>query len=303
MVEKINKSAGGEKLTIEEIRDKGKSQGLSYVQSLSSCFFEEIMRWVERSDLKDRMWLKPEEFYLKGKGRGTEAGQMTYYMKDISYTDLEEMVSDIQRQKRQEQVSLDWQLLFYDLQLEIGLSLKVTKVLVPFRIVVRPVWQADCFPEEEVYQPIFGEFEPVSYKTYPEELNLAECFFEMMEKLELIGDMRPYGEALRILKTRSVDGRRVSQYVKELQGIRKMTSWEKRWETVAGYGNYTYMKKRWDKYRKRDLKINRRESGDKEVSWSELMVLLKEFFTPLWESIQKDQIFLGDWMPQLGKYL
>ncbi len=289
--------------SIEEIRKRGKARGLSYAQSLSAYFFEEILIWMNQSSIKERMWLKPEEFHLQGRGKKTTPNRILYYMKEISYQELTEAIEEFQSQKERKDRIVDGELLFYDRQLEVSLTLKVDAVTVPFKILVRPVWQKDCFPEEGQYQPVFQKGEAVFYRKYPEEMNLSECFFEMMDRLELIGDMQPYGEALRILSTQAVDGRRVFLYMQELLEKQGLTSAGKRWETVLGYADYRYMEKRWSKYRKAHQKGNAQGETDSLKSWPEVIALFNEFFTPLWEGVLKDEIFIGDWMPSLGRYL
>ena len=72
----------------------------------------------------------------------------------------------------------------------------------------------------------------------------------------------------------------------------------KRLETVLGYKTYGYMKKRWNRYRKECDDLDKEED-----SWENVMDLLKECFLPVWEAIERDEVFIGDWMPQLGRYL
>lgn len=290
-------------ISIEDIRKRGKVLGLSYAQSLSAYIFEEILVWMNHSSIKDRMWLKPEEFHLQGRGKKTAPNRILYYMKEISYQELTETIREFQSQKDQKDMIVGGELLFYDRQLEAALTLQVDSVAVPFKILVRPVWQKDCYPEEGQYQPVFQEGGAVSYRKYPEEMNLSECFFEMMDRLELIGDMQPYGEALRILSTRAVNGRRVFLDMQELLKKRGLTSADKRWETVRGYADYRYMEKRWSKYRKTHQKGNTSVEAGGLKSWPEVIALLNEFFAPLWDGILKDEIFIGDWMPSLGRYL
>ena len=58
------------------------------------------------------------------------------------------------------------------------------------------------------------------------------------------------------------------------------------------------MKKKWNRYVK--------ECGDldkKEDSWERVLELMEECFRPVWQAIDQDEIFIGDWMPQLGRYL
>ena len=55
------------------------------------------------------------------------------------------------------------------------------------------------------------------------------------------------------------------------------------------------MKRKWTAYLKREHK--------KEPDWVEVMTLLEAFFPPVWRAIIKDDIFIGDWMPELCRFL
>lgn len=282
-------------ITVEDIKKKGKNLGLSYTQSLSRYLFEEILCRISSSQLKDQVWLKLEESYIHGEKKKITPNRIIYYMKEISYEKLNQAMESILEQKKNDGIQMKWRLLFLDEQLEIVLDTQVDQVELPFKIIVRPVWQQEQFPEEETYRLAFQENREITYQSYPKELNLAECFYEILDRLELIGSMEPYGTIQRILSAYPVEGRHFYFDMKELFAVRKLASMEKRWKTVLEYAGYTYMEKRWNKYR--------RNTSQTDISWKELLSCMDKFYTPVWEAIQKDMIFFGDWMPHLGRYL
>ena len=55
------------------------------------------------------------------------------------------------------------------------------------------------------------------------------------------------------------------------------------------------MKKRW--------KSQSRRKREYYPQWEQVVVLLGTFFTPIFDSIINNEIFLGDWMPQLKRFL
>ncbi len=284
-------------MTIEGIRQKGKSLGLSYVQSLSLFLFETVLTWVSETELQELLWLKLSEIFLTDKKQG-ELNEIIFYTKEISYERLEASIQTLLLKKEHEFSKLSWELLIYDRQLQIPLEVQLGQVPVAFQLVIRPIWGQDQFPEEGHYllKMLGDEKNPeIAYRAYPTELNLAECFYEILENLELIGDLDAYDLACRILKEYPIEGRRIYVHMKELVERQPMASLEKRWDTVSGYREYGYMRKRWNKYQK-----GRKE---KTSSWEECMDLLEKFFSPIWKAIQEDTIFFGDWMPSLGRYL
>ena len=66
-------------------------------------------------------------------------------------------------------------------------------------------------------------------------------------------------------------------------------------DMLAGYGNYTYMKRKW--------KVELRQKKKSEPEWSDVNKCLVNFLRPIWEAMEKNMVFLGDWMPQLKRFL
>ena len=279
-------------MTVDQIRTAGKKCKLSYIQALSLYLFERVLHWVSRSELKDEMWLKRPE--LPGKGKDINSNEIIFYMKKISYLTLLDMAAGIFQDKEEHVPRMNWEMLFYDRQLEIVLDMRVEHVAFPFKVIIRPVWDEEQYPEKETYQLRLIQGEEIHYAAYPMELELAECMYEILDKLELIHDMQPYGTACQILRIHPVNGRRMFQNLSDFFEKQKISSMERRWDTVLGYKSYTYMKKRWNKYEK---------SLHMGLSWEECLELLNLFFTPIWEAIREDRVFFGDWMPHLGRYL
>ena len=57
----------------------------------------------------------------------------------------------------------------------------------------------------------------------------------------------------------------------------------------------SYMEKKWKSLLRKEKK--------KEPTWQEVHGLICRFLEPIWEKLMEDQIFFGDWMPQLGRFL
>ena len=99
----------------------------------------------------------------------------------------------------------------------------------------------------------------------------------------------------QILKKEALDGRKVEQQIIEIGTKRELFFGKDRLDTVLRYKDYTYMKRKWTAYLKRERK--------KEPDWVEVMILLEAFFPPVWRAIIRDEIFIGDWMPELCRFL
>ena len=141
------------------------------------------------------------------------------------------------------------------------------------------------FDEERVYDIL--ELSP--------EDEAAECMVKILEQLELISDMRPYGELMELLTEESLRGHQVSE--RFLSGCREknLELDEKRLELWESYSEYIYMKRKWDKYKKRQKNMS--------YPWETTHNLLSKFIKPIYETIIREEVFFGDWMPELGRFL
>ncbi len=66
-------------------------------------------------------------------------------------------------------------------------------------------------------------------------------------------------------------------------------------EMIKNYRSYSYMKKKWRRY----LKSEKKSSPD----WEEIVDKVVLFLSPIWDMMCKDLIFIGDWMPEVGRFL
>lgn len=135
----------------------------------------------------------------------------------------------------------------------------------------------------------------IHFKQYPSEQVLAESFVTILEKMELINDLSVYHDIYAIVKKESIDGRRVQQQIVDIGEQRALMLRTERFKKILDYRDYTYMKKKWKIYLKREKKT--------APSWGEVIDLMERFYAPLYAAITEDSIFLGDWMPELMRYL
>ena len=129
----------------------------------------------------------------------------------------------------------------------------------------------------------------------PKEEELAKHLFEIIEKLELINNMDHYLDSYDILTTYPVNGRKVKDRLTELLSEKEIVIDDTRIDMLKGYTDYTYMKKKW--------KVELRQKKKSEPLWSDVNQCLINFIDPIWQAMEKNIVFLGDWMPQLKRFL
>ena len=70
---------------------------------------------------------------------------------------------------------------------------------------------------------------------------------------------------------------------------------KERFDMFEGYQSSSYMKKKWKSYLKKEKK--------KTPSFEEVMKVMIAYYRPIWDSLAEGNYYLGDWMPELMRYL
>ena len=149
--------------------------------------------------------------------------------------------------------------------------------------------------EKQELQSVFFEKKCAAYQHFPVETYLAEQLFTILKYLELIPSMEVYDTTFRLLKQETVDGRHIYETLSFFCEKEEVIPQEKRIEMLESYDTYTYMKKRWEKYV--------RKQGMENVSWETVLHRIVLFLRPVWNAMCRDEVFFGDWMPDLERYL
>ena len=107
----------------------------------------------------------------------------------------------------------------------------------------------------------------------------------MIRDMELLPDMSVYDKVYGILKTEPVDGRHIQELLGEHCKKQQLLPEESRMKEILSYRDYSYMRKRWEKY----LRHRKR----KEPAWTEVMQVLEQFLPQMWSTLCRDEIFFG----------
>lgn len=131
---------------------------------------------------------------------------------------------------------------------------------------------------------------------------LEEHLAEILHYLELIPSMEAYEKAYELLGRESYDGRRF--------GMSLLREWDKLGQELSTkqsdflreYESSSYMEKRWKQHVK-NRKTDIQHKCDEFPEWQEVCGRVNRFVLPIWECFCRDEIFFGDWMPDLERYL
>jgi hypothetical protein len=179
---------------------------------------------------------------------------------------------------------------------ETGIILKITidDMYIPINLYFKK-HGASHEPEKITLELIAYGNRKVDVLINPKEEELSKHLLEIIDKLELINNMDHYYGAYEILTSNPVNGRKVKDRLNELVKEKDIVIDDTRLNMLKSYGDYTYMKRKW--------KVELRQKKKSEPQWSDVNNCLINFLSPIWDAMEKNMVFLGDWMPQLKRFL
>lgn len=292
------------------LKAKSEEFGIPFSNLLAGYVLEELMYLIEDSPFSLFLWLKNssvlgiEQYRKKNmltlefayvtdrlamKKEGVVPGQklslkMGYVM--LAYILKVEKVPEISWKGR---ASMKGD------TVELEVTGEFEEMTVPIHIRVTELTEEGMAPVRRDFPLFMQNNRKIPYLEYPLEIVLTEKLFEIIKNMELIPEMYAYDMVHQILSTEAVDGRHIRAMLSEACKREQLVPEEERIQTILSYKNYTYMRKRWEKY----LRHRKR----KEPSWEEVMGLLEGFLPRIWKSLCEDEVFFGDWMPGLGRFL
>ena len=179
--------------------------------------------------------------------------------------------------------------------IRISVELLLEDMYVPLVVDVEKILTSHLFPREETLRLLMENNKAVTLKLYPIEQMVALHLAEMIKQLELINQMEHYMELYDILKKYPIEGRKVKDEMVRLCEEMKIFTDEKAYSLWVTYFDYTYMKKKW--------KVLLRQQKREEPTWQEAFLLIKKFFEPIWQAVCREEVFFGDWMPEIERFL
>lgn len=249
------------------------------IEVLTEQLRYEVLERILTNEYRDKLWMKK-----RIENEKIEPG-LVFYPANNNQKEMLEALRELFLPEAMEVKNLPIAL---ENKNRILLEFEREKYHIPFFIEVKPYKEILLHPAEET-------FEKLTYLRFPTEEYLAQGFYEIVDKLELLNDLSWYKEIYDILLTETIDGRRVRDCFGRLLERKAIPSLEKRLDTIKGYADYGYMKKKWKNEKKR-------QSGA-FPEWKDVISLLVTFFSPIYDAVIRDEVFFEDWMPQLGRYL
>ena len=175
------------------------------------------------------------------------------------------------------------------------LTAKIEELQIPVQLLLEQEKDEQLEPSREELQLFLEDNRSVEYLHYPMEGILAEHFIRIMRDMELINDMGSYYILYELLSKEMNSSRKVTEQIESLAKEQKIPLKKGRFDMFEGYQSSSYMKKKWKSYLKKEKK--------KTPSFEEVMKVMIAYYRPIWDSLAEGNYYLGDWMPELMRYL
>ena len=285
---------------IAAIREKSMELDLEMESLLAVYMLEQLALRLAGSERGERLLLKnPAAFHVKGQ-RGVHQLQYAYVCEDgerLTKADFAAFLKSAVKWEKQTNINWSWRSHMEGARLVVELDGELEGVRIPLSLVVDPIDRAAWQHEPGTYElrMIMETSKTSPIPSYPLEEQFFDDLAEALKNLELIRDMGVYERIYDALALLSFEGRPFQKKLEQYCAERHIVMDETRYKQMERYLNYPYMIKKWQAYRKRQ----KRQLPEWEIVYGRLWT----FLMPLWSAALQGLIYLGSWIPDLGRYL
>lgn len=278
-----------------------KKSGLKTKEAIVIYIKELIIKKLSESEFKDCLFLEnmPEKtnneinYYYSGDGKYIEDDTFVPGAK-LTKKFAESFFSLIQ-DLNDENININGKVYDEGGTFEILIGADIFGMYSPIELRLMPLEPNENVPEKIEYTMLSKSDEKIIFFMYPVEVILSDIASEILSKLELMYDMEKYSEVFRITQSKSFDGTKFSVKLLYFCKKRNVPLTDERLFLFLSYRNNNRLKARWNRFIK--------HNGESDLKWEELMGRMAALLGPVWDKLCNDDVFTGDWMPELGRYL
>lgn len=286
------------KKSLSAVKAKSEELKIPYENLLSAFVIEEAVMAFCGSDEAENFRLKNNNIlsleYYRRKAP-TRLEYMVLSEEELTVRNVIHRMSKIFQNEKKAELWWKYRVEKEDEGICVYLSAKIEELQIPVQLVLEQEKEEPSDPSHEELHPFLEEDRSVEYLHYPMEGILAEHFIRIMRDMELINDMGSYYILYELLSKEMNSSRKVTEQIESLAKEQKIPLKKERFDMFEGYQSSSYMKKKWKSYLKKEKK--------KTPSFEEVMKVMIAYYRPIWDSLAEGNYYLGDWMPELMRYL
>lgn len=286
------------KKSLSAVKAKSEELKIPYENLLSAFVIEEAVTAVCESDEAENFRLKNNSILSLEYYRRKAPTRLEYVIlseEELTVRNVIHRMSKIFQNEKKAELWWKYRVEKEDEGICVYLSAKIEELQIPVQLVLEQEKEEPSEPSHEELHPFLEEERSVEYLHYPMEGILAEHFIRIMRDMELINDMGSYYILYELLSKEMNSSRKVTEQIESLAKEQKIPLKKERFDMFEGYQSSSYMKKKWKSYLKREKK--------KTPSFEEVMKVMIAYYRPIWDSLTEGNYYLGDWMPELMRYL
>ncbi len=281
-----------------DLQEKSEEWKLPFSNLLAGFVLEEFMLRFSASELKDQLLLRNASMF------GLEQYRKENILKLDFFCEPDESIPEKLLQlylEKKEQSPVRWKGTISSQQAGACLELQgqFEEMEVPLTVGIHFMHLGKMWGLAEKQIPfLMDETVQIEWKEFPAELVLAKQIFVILRDMEQISDMDIYREVFFILRNETLNGRHVCELLEDMCKTEGMIPDKELLEQIFSCRDDPYMKERWEKFCQ-DSVI----AGTETLKWEEEMERFHHFLGDMWEAVCKDEVFFGDWMPELARFL
>lgn len=283
------------------IRERSKELDVPVEWLLAGYIMEQFAAKLATSARSKQLLLKnPGVLGLSGCSRGIHKLHYVYLRQTgevFSKADFASFLKSTIKWETQTNVEWSWRSHMEDRQLVVELNAVLDDMRMPIELIVEPM-DAHMLQHpagEAAIRFVMENNKTYKVTVYPAEDQLLDDFGEVLSKLELIGDMAVYDRIYETLGLLNFEGRQFQKKLQEYCATKGIVMDAVRYAQMESYRTYPYLIKKWKTY----LKKQRRPIPP----WEEVYGRMWNFLMPPWEASLQGMVYLGGWIPDLGRYL
>ena len=286
------------KKSLSAVKAKSEELKIPYENLLSAFVIEEAVTAVCESDEAENFRLKNNSILSLEYYRRKAPTRLEYVIlseEELTVRNVIHRMSKIFQNEKKAELWWKYRVEKEDEGICVYLSVKIEELQIPVQLVLEQEKEEPSDPSHEELHPFLEEERSVEYLHYPMEGILAEHFIRIMRDMELINDIGSYYILYELLSKEMNSSRKVTEQIESLAKEQKIPLKKERFDMFEGYQSSSYMKKKWKSYLKKEKK--------KTPSFEEVMKVMIAYYRPIWDSLAEGNYYLGDWMPELMRYL
>lgn len=284
---------GKQQILMKSMFAKSKSLSISYENLLAGCGVEKLIQQLFLSNEKTDFALADASIL------GMSHYQKTLIKKiSLRYFQREESMKVIYGCVQQCFEHTDMELLVEPLmeakdEAILMVKVPIESITVEIQLELKPALRGKSYGTRESIQSILGNNQKLNYFRYAMEGEIAEKIYQCIYYMELLPEIEVYNDIYHLLENQLLQGRKTRDCLEKLNTDNVFT--KDRLDTFLHYHENKELEERWINYSKK--------MKSTELAWSKVVEKCNRFIQPIGESLEKNDLFFGDWMPELERFM